>query len=133
MSVELKEKIYTIFNDIQTRTDTKENMDLLCSLFESHSSRDINIVMENIFLMIFSTFDKNSLPLKNIREFLKSFIEKIIKNQKLKKQTSSFLNYFCLLFSLNGKKMKYKYLSLYFLSKYTTYNITYRYIPYTLL
>ena len=117
-----KQKIYDIFSAIQTRTDTKENLQSLYEIYESTPIDEFNEILESIFMVIFYNYDKNTLPLKNIREFLKSFIEKIVKNQKLKKQTKEFLNYFCNLFTLNGKKIKYKSLSLYFLSKNYIYN-----------
>ena len=85
-SKKTKQKIYDIFSAIQTRTDTKENLQSLYELYESTPIDEFNEILESIFMVIFYNYDKNTLPLKNIREFLKSFIEKIVKNQKLKKQ-----------------------------------------------
>ena len=126
-NIKTKQTLYGIFNEIQTRTDTKENLQSLYELFEATPIQEFNECLENVFLIIFYNYEKNTLPLKNIREFLKSFIEKISKSQKLKKNTKEFLNYFCNLFTLNAKKIKYKSLSIYFLTifllPYTNGNI----------
>lgn len=112
-----KEQMFSIFNDIQTRTETKDNLEEFYALFESAPIAEFNEALENIFIIIFFNYDKNNLPLKNIKDFLKLFIEKALKNQKLKEKIRSFLKYFCNLLTLNAKKLKYKNLSLYFLSK----------------
>lgn len=114
---EPKLKIFEIFSEIQTRTNTKENLESFCEIFENNSIDEFNEILEKVFLIILYNYDKNTLPLKNIREFLKIFIERIVKNSNLKNKVKDFLNYFCTLFTSNAKKLKYKSLSIYFLSK----------------
>lgn len=111
-----KEKMFSIFNNIQTRTETKDNLEAFYALFESAPIPDFNEALESIVLIIFFNYDKNNLPLKNIKEFLKLFLEKALRNQKLKEKLRAFLKHFCNLLTLNAKKIKYKNLSLYFLS-----------------
>ena len=79
-NIKTKQTLYGIFNEIQTRTDTKENLQSLYELFEATPIQEFNECLENVFLIIFYNYEKNTLPLKNIREFLKSFIEKISKS-----------------------------------------------------
>lgn len=113
-----EEQIFEIFNEIQSETNTKENMKSLYALYESMNVNDFNKIVEDILLIIFYNFDKNTCPLKNIRDFIRSFIDRIVKNQKLKNKNITFLNHFCNLFLLSGKKVKYKQLSIFFLSKF---------------
>ena len=110
-----KEKIYQIFNQIQTSTEIKQNLKDLYELYESLNIKDFIEILEKVILIIFSNYEKNTVPLKNIKEFLRNFIEKISKNQKIKKKNSEFLNYFCDLFTQNTRKLRYKSLSIYFL------------------
>lgn len=113
----MKAEVYKIFNDIQTRTDTSENMEAFLRHFEKKEVKIFNEVMENVFLIILKNYDKNSVVLKNIKEFIKSFLDKVVKVPRLKENTKKFLNYFCKLFTNAVKKPKYKTLCLYFLSK----------------
>ena len=87
-----KEKIYQIFNQIQTSTEIKQNLKDLYELYESLNIKDFIEILEKVILIIFSNYEKNTVPLKNIKEFLRNFIEKISKNQKIKKKNSEFLN-----------------------------------------
>lgn len=112
-----EEQIFKIFNEIQSETNTKENMKSLYRLYESTNINEFIKILEDIFLIIFYNYDKNTCPLKNIKDFLKTFIDYTLKNQKLKNKNITFLNYFCNLFTKNGKKSKYKQLSVYFLCK----------------
>jgi hypothetical protein len=113
---QVKENIYKIFNDIQTRCNTKENTEELITIFEKNKVNKFNEVIEKVFLIIFKEFDKNNVALKNIKEFVKGFLEKIVK-QKHQEKAKSFIEYFCALFTSSVKKQKFKTLCLYFLSK----------------
>jgi hypothetical protein len=113
----MKAEIYKIFNDIQTRTNTSENLENFVSLFEKSKWKEFNSIMENVFLIMMKNYEKNNVVLKNIKEFLKSFIEKILKIPKTLENTKKFINYFCDMFTCNTKKSKHKNLCIYFLSK----------------
>jgi hypothetical protein len=114
----MKAEVYQIFNEIQTRTNTSENFDNFVSIFEKEKNAvKFNEVIENVFLIIFNNYEKNNVVLKNIKEFMKDFLEKIVKVAKLKEKTKAFINYFCNLFTQTVKKPKYKGLCIYFLSK----------------
>ena len=111
----LKEKIYQIFNQIQTSTEIKQNLKDLYELYEEHNTKEFIEIIENVIYIIFANYEKNTVPLKNIRDFFRTFIEKISINQKLKKKNSEFINHFCDLFTQNTRKIRYKSLSIYFL------------------
>jgi len=111
-----KLQMYGIFNKIQSVTDTKNNLKKLINLYENENINEFISNLEKIFAIIFYNYDKNTVPLKNIREFLKTFLDKITKNQKNKKKNEEFINYFCELFIHNSKKIKYKTLNIYFLN-----------------
>ena len=111
-----KLQMYEIFNKIQSVTDTKNNLKKLITLYENENINEFISNLEKIFAIIFYNYDKNTVPLKNIREFLKTFLDKITKNQKNKKKNEEFINYFCELFIHNSKKIKYKTLNIYFLN-----------------
>jgi hypothetical protein len=113
----MKEKIYKIFNEIQTRTNTSENLESFIKIYEEATPTEFNAVMENVFLIIINYYDKNDVVLKNIKEFIKSFIERILKIPKVLKNTKKFINHFCKLFTSNTKKPKWKNLCISFLSK----------------
>ena len=85
----LKEKIYQIFNQIQTSTEIKQNLKDLYELYEEHNTKEFIDIIENVIYIIFANYEKNTVPLKNIRDFFRTFIEKISKNQKLKKKTQN--------------------------------------------
>ena len=78
----LKEKIYQIFNQVQTSTDIKQNLKDLYELYEENNTKEFIQIIENVIFIIFSNYEKNTVPLKNVRDFLRTFIEKISKNQK---------------------------------------------------
>jgi hypothetical protein len=112
----MKAQVYKIFNEIQTRTNTLENQETFIDIFEKSRGKEFNEVLENVFLIVFKNFDKNNVILKNIKEFIKVFLDKIVKQPKLKEQAKGFISYFCKLFTSNVKKPKYKNLCIYFLS-----------------
>ena len=112
----MKAEVYKIFNDIQTGTNTNENLKSFVSIYEKNSITKFNEAIENVFLIILKNYEKNNVVLKNIKEFLKLFLEKIVKITKLIESTKCFLNHFCKLFINNVKKPKYKTLCIYFLS-----------------
>jgi hypothetical protein len=116
----MKADIYKIFNDIQTRTNTMENLESFLSIYEKSKGKgmqDFLAVLEQIFLIVLKNYEKNNVVLKNIKEFIKLFLEKIIKITKLKESTKQLINYFCKMFTGSAKKPKYKTLCVYFLSK----------------
>lgn len=113
-----EEKIFLIFNEIQNITNYKENLKSLYKLYESMNIKTFNKIIEDILLIIIYNYDNNNCPLKNIRDFIKNFVDTITKNQKLKKKNIEFLSYFCNLLTSSGKKQKYKWLSIYFLGIY---------------
>lgn len=135
----MKAEVYKIFNDIQTRTNTNENLENFVHIFEKNQVKNFQEVLENIFLIIFKNYDKNNVVLKNIKEFIKSFLEKVVKSAKVKENTKKLINYFCKLFTNGVKKPKYKTLCIYFLSKKNLILLIYllfslnRYLPYSLL
>ena len=113
----MKVDIYNIFNEIQTDTNTKDNLTKLIGFFEKKKTKEFIEIIEQVILMIYKYHDKNNAALKNIKDFLKRFLEKIIKIQKLKNENIEFIEYFCNLFTQNTKKNSIKELSLIFLSK----------------
>ena len=116
-----KDRIYQVFNEIQTGTNTSDNLDTLIKIFEKAKPLEFNDCMEKVFLIIIKNYDKNNVVLKNIKDFLKSFIEKIMKVPKFFESTKKFINYFCDLFTYNTKKYKLRNLCIYFLSKNSSY------------
>jgi hypothetical protein len=122
----IKTEIYRILNDIQTRTNTSDNLDSFIKIYQKNKEKEFNESLENVFLIIMKNFDKNNVVLKNIKEFIKLFLDKIVKITKLRETTKRFLNNFCQLFTMSTKKPKYKNLCIYFLSNTI---IIFRYIP----
>ena len=116
----MKAEVYQIFTDIQTRSNTTENLESFVKIFEKNPVVKFNDVLENVFLIIIKNFEKNNVALKNIKEFIKSFMEKAIKisSSKAKDNLKKFIKHFCEFFTSNAKKHKYKTLCLYFLSKF---------------
>ena len=110
-----KQKIYKIFTDIQTSLDKKENLSDLYEIYEDISTSEFIKYLDNIFGMIFTQYEKNTVPIKNIREFLKKFLEKSVKNSKLKKKNMELINHYCELFTKSAKKSNVKMLCIYFL------------------
>lgn len=113
----MKAEIYKIFNEIQTETNTKENLSALVAIYERRKLEEFIDIIQNVIMMIFKYHEKNNAALKNIKDFLKKFLEKIIKIQKLKKENSVFIEYFCNLLTQNAKKHQHKELCFLFLSK----------------
>ena len=110
-----KQKVYKIFSDIQTSLDKKENLSDFYEIYEDIPTDEFITYLDNIFGMIFTQYDKNTVPIKNIREFLKKFLEKSVKNSKLKKKNIELINHYCELFTKNAKKSNVKMLCIYFL------------------
>ena len=110
-----KQKIYKIFSDIQTSSDKKENLSDFYEIYEDISTNEFIKYLDNIFGMIFTQYEKNTVPIKNIREFLKKFLEKSVKNSKLKKKNIELINHYCELFTKSAKKSNVKMLCIYFL------------------
>ncbi len=113
----MKEEIYDIFNEIQTDTNSRENLTKLVNLYEKAKFDKFIDILQNIIMMIFKYHDKNTAALKNIKDFIKRFLEKIIKIQKLKNFNTVFIEYFCNLLTQNAKKHQHKELCFLFLSK----------------
>jgi hypothetical protein len=110
------EDIYEIFNNIQTGSNTVDNLSKLISFFEKEKNKDNFItLLEMVFLIILKNFDKSNMALKNIGDFISDFLQKILKIQKMKEHNKKLLNHFCQLFTLNTKKPKIKNLCIYFL------------------
>ena len=122
-----KQKVYKIFDDIQTSLDKKENLSDFYEIYEDISINEFITILDNVFGMILTQYDKNTVPLKNIREFLKKFLEKSVKNSKLKKKNTELVNHYCELFTKSAKKNKFKILCIYFLNcflmPYSTGNV----------
>ena len=122
-----KQKIYKIFDDIQTSLDKKENLSDFYEIYEDISINEFITILDYVFGMILTQYDKNTVPLKNIREFLKKFLEKSVKNSKLKKKNTELINHYCELFTKSAKKNKFKILCIYFLNcfllPYSTGNV----------
>ena len=114
-SLSSKQKVYKIFSDIQTSLDRKENLSDFYEIYEDISINEFINYLDNIFGMIFTQYDKNTVPIKNIREFLKKFLEKSVKNSKLKKKNIELINHYCELFTKSAKKSNVKMLCIYFL------------------
>jgi len=110
-----KQKIYKIFSDIQTSEDKKENLSDFYEIYEDISTNEFIKYLDNVFGMIFTQYEKNTVPIKNIREFLKKFLEKSVKNSKLKKKNIELINHYCELFTKSAKKSNVKMLCIYFL------------------
>ena len=115
MNLSSKQKVYKIFSDIQTSLDKKENLSDFYEIYEDISINEFINYLDNIFGMIFTQYDKNTVPIKNIREFLKKFLEKSVKNSKLKKKNIELINHYCELFTKSAKKSNVKMLCIYFL------------------
>jgi len=111
-----KQKVYKIFDDIQTSLDKKENLSDFYEIYEDISINEFITILDYVFGMILTQYDKNTVPLKNIREFLKKFLEKSVKNSKLKKKNTELINHYCELFTKSAKKNKFKILCIYFLN-----------------
>ena len=122
-----KQKVYKIFDDIQTSLDKKENLSDFYEIYEDISINEFITILDYVFGMILTQYDKNTVPLKNIREFLKKFLEKSVKNSKLKKKNTELINHYCELFTKSAKKNKFKILCIYFLNcfllPYSTGNV----------
>ena len=122
-----KQKVYKIFDDIQTSLDKKENLSDFYEIYEDISINEFITILDYVFGMILTQYDKNTVPLKNIREFLKKFLEKCVKNAKLKKKNTELINHYCELFTKSAKKNKFKILCIYFLNcfllPYSTGNV----------
>ena len=122
-----KQKVYKIFSDIQTSLDKKENLSDFYEVYEDISINEFISILDNIFAMILTQYEKNTIPLKNIREFMKKFLEKSVKNSKLKKKNIELINHYCELFTKSAKKSKFKMLCIYFLNcflgPYSTGNV----------
>ena len=122
-----KQKVYKIFDDIQTSLDKKENLSDFYEIYEDISINEFITILDYVFGMILTQYDKNTVPLKNIREFLKKFLEKCVKNSKLKKKNTELINHYCELFTKSAKKNKFKILCIYFLNcfllPYSTGNV----------
>ncbi len=111
------EDIYDIFNNIQTGSNTVDNLSKLVNYFEKDKNKGKFLnYMENIFLIIIKNFDKSNMAIKNIGDFISDFLLKILKDHKLRESSKLLINHFCQLFTLNTKKIKLKNLCLYFLS-----------------
>jgi hypothetical protein len=113
----IKLEIYRIFNQIQTDTNTKENLSALITLFEKRRIDSFIVGISNIVNMTFMQYDKNFSPLKNIIDFLKRFLDKICKIQKVQREIIVFIEYFCNLFCQNAKKNEHRELCFMFLGK----------------
>ena len=113
-----KQKVYKIFDDIQTSLDKKENLSDFYEIYEDISINEFITILDYVFGMILTQYDKNTVPLKNIREFLKKFLEKSVKNSKLKKKNTELINHYCELFTKSAKKNKFKILCIYFLNSF---------------
>ena len=122
-----KKKVYKIFDDIQTSLDKKENLSDFYEIYEDLPINEFIPILDNVFGMILTQYDKNTVPLKNIREFVKKFLEKSVKNSKLKKKNMELINHYCELFTKSAKKNKFKILCIYFLNcflmPYSTGNV----------
>ena len=122
-----KQKVYKIFDDIQTSLDKKENLSDFYEIYEDISINEFITILDYVFGMILTQYDKNTVPLKNVREFLKKFLEKCVKNSKLKKKNTELINHYCELFTKSAKKNKFKILCIYFLNcfllPYSTGNV----------
>jgi hypothetical protein len=111
------EDIYEIFNSIQTGSNTNENLENLLMHFEKDKDKEHFIKhLENVFLIIIKNYEKNNIALKNIKDLIQDFLEKITRNQKQKEGAKKLLNHFCQLFSSHARKQKFKIICIYFLS-----------------
>ena len=110
-----KQKVYKIFSDIQTSLDKKENLSDFYEIYEDIPTNEFITYLDNIFGMIFTQYEKNTVPIKNIREFIKKFLEKCVKNSKLKKKNIELINHYCELLTKSAKKNNVKMLCIYFL------------------
>ena len=115
LNLSSKQKIYKIFTEIQTSEDKKENLSDFYEIYEDIPTNEFIKYMDNVFGMIFTQYEKNTVPIKNIREFLKKFLEKSVKNSKLKKKNIELINHYCELFTKSAKKSNVKMLCIYFL------------------
>lgn len=122
----MKAEIFRIFNEIQTGSNTIDNLDELFKHFEKKETKKFNETFESVILIIFKNYDKNNVALKNIKEFLLNFLDRITKVHKLNNKTSELLAHMCSLLCLTTKKVKHKILCLYFLSNFTYNN---RHLP----
>jgi hypothetical protein len=113
----MKEQVYKIFNEIQTGSNTKENLDNFIKIFEKTKPQTFCETIENVFLIIIKNYEKNNVAIKNIKEFIKNFLEKTAKNTKNRDNLKKFISHFCNLFTSTVKKNKFKIICIYFLSK----------------
>ena len=71
-----KKKVYKIFSDIQISLDKKENLSDFYEIYEDISINEFISILDNIFGMILTQYEKNTIPLKYQRIFEKIFRKK---------------------------------------------------------
>jgi hypothetical protein len=112
------EEFFEIFNEIQTGSNTKENLEKMLSIVEKKKMKNLIDNLEQVFLIIIKNYEKNNIPLKNIKDFLKQFLAKLIKNEKKLPLAKDLISHFCSFFTQNTKKSKYRSVNIYFLRKF---------------
>ena len=115
------EEIFQIFNEVQTGTNTKENVEKLIGFVEKKTIKAFVENLEQVFLIIIKNYEKVNIPLKNIKDFLKQFIGKLVKVQKKMHQTQELISNFCTFFTQKTKKTKFQTVNLYFLRKFVIF------------
>lgn len=115
----MKSNIYQAFNEIQTRTNFKENQKLIFKYFETERVEEFTEIIEKVVLIIIKHHDKNSQALNNIKTAFKNLVRTMLKADKLNLKTKHFLNRIVLFLSRHSRKSTYKSFSLFFLKIFT--------------
>jgi hypothetical protein len=116
MNNESLDECFNAFNEIQTGTNINHHLDKFLNHFDKKNLKSLLTNLEEVFMIIIKNFDKNNIPLKNIKNFLKKFITKIVNIQNKIPLAKEFICHFCSFFTQDTKKSKYRSISLYFLS-----------------
>jgi hypothetical protein len=111
-----KFEVYRIFNEIQSRTNTNANAESFFKIFEKTEPDVFNSYLEKIFLMIFKSYKERSAALKNIKDFLRMFIEMMVRRSKTPR-IQQFFKFLCTFFTQECIKKRDNKLCVYFLSK----------------
>lgn len=123
MNNEGLEPIFQIFTEIQTGTNTKENLDKLLIFFDQKTIKHFFENLEQVFLIVIKNHENNNIPLKNIKDFIKQFFQKIVIIPKKIDLTKEFICHFCRFFTQTTKRSKYRSVSIYFLRNFTIFII----------
>lgn len=112
----VSQEILSIFNSVQKNEDISDNLTDLVKLTENKNNLKIIIeTLDRIFLIIYKEFESGLNAFTHIKEFLKAYVERILKIKK-EQIPENLINHFCRFFCQEPKKKNLKSVSMYFLS-----------------